>query len=60
VYDAKAKSQRTRTGDLILYAGPQAPVGQDESHVAYLRHLDGRIVDTMRGGRPPRHPDDHE
>jgi len=59
VYSGKGKSQRTRTGDLILYAGLQAPVWKDESHVAYLRHPDGRIIDTMHAGRPPRHPDGH-
>lgn len=59
VYSGKGSSQRTHTGDLMLYAGLQAPVWKDESHVAYLRHPDGRIIDTMRAGRPPRHPDGH-
>ncbi len=59
VYSGKGKSQRTHTGDFILYAGLQAPVFTDESHVAYLRQPDGRIIDTMRAGRPPRHPDGH-
>jgi hypothetical protein len=59
VYSGKGTSQRTHTGDLMLYAGLQAPVWKDESHVAYLRHPDGRIIDTMRVGRPPRHPDGH-
>ncbi len=59
VYSGKGKSQRTHTGDVILYAGLQAPVFKDESHVAYLRHPDGSIIDTMRAGRPPRHPDGH-
>ncbi len=59
VYSGSGKSQRTRTGDLILYAGLPAPVFKDESHVAYLRHPDGRIIDTMHAGRPPRHPDGH-
>jgi hypothetical protein len=59
VYSGKGKSQRTHTGDFILYAGLQASVFKDESHVAYLRHPDGRIIDTMRAGRPPRHPDGH-
>jgi hypothetical protein len=59
VYSKQGKSQRTHTGDLILYAGLQAPVWKDESYVAYLRHPDGRIIDTMHVGRPPRHPDGH-
>ncbi len=59
VYSEKGTSQRTHTGDLILYAGLQAPVWKDESHVAYLRHPDGRIIDSMRVGRPSRHPDGH-
>jgi len=59
VYSGKGTSQRTHTGDLMLYAGLQAPVWKGESHVAYLRHPDGRIIDTMRAGRPPRHPDGH-
>lgn len=59
VYSAKGTSLRTHTGDLMLYAGLKAPVWKDESHVAYLRHPDGRIIDTMRAGRPPRHPDGH-
>ena len=59
VYSGEGKSQRTRTGDLILYAGLKAPVWKDDSHVAYLRHPDGKIIDTMHAGRPPRHPNGH-
>ena len=59
VYARTGKSQRTRTGDLLLYAGLQAPVWKDESHVAYLRHPDGRIIDMMRAGRPPRRVGPH-
>ena len=59
VYSGKGRSQRTRTGDLLLYAGLSAPVWKDDSYVAYLRHPDGRIIDTMHAGRPPRHPDGH-
>jgi len=59
VYSGKGTSQRTRNGDLILYAGLQGSVFKDESHVAYLRHPDGKIIDTMRAGRPPRHPGGH-
>jgi hypothetical protein len=44
----------------MLYAGLPAPVWKDESHVAYRRHPDGMIIDTMRAGRPPRHPDGHQ
>ncbi len=59
IYSASGSNQRTRTGDLILYAGLQASVWQDDSHVAFLRHPDGQIIDTMHAGRPPRHPDGH-
>ena len=59
IYSGKGKNQRTRTNDLILYAGLEAPVWKDDSHVAYLRHPDGKIIDTMHAGRPPRHPDGH-
>jgi len=59
VYSEEGTSQRSRTGDFVLYAGLKAPVWIDESHVAYLRHPDGRIIDTMRAGRPPRHPEGH-
>jgi hypothetical protein len=59
VYSAKGQSQRSRTGDLILYAGLDGRVWKDESHVAFLRHPDGKIIDTMHAGRPPRHPDGH-
>jgi hypothetical protein len=60
VYSGKGRSQRTRTGDLILYAGLETPsVWKDDSHVAYLRHPDGKIIDTMHAGRPARHPDGH-
>jgi hypothetical protein len=59
VYSQAGTSRRMPTGDLILYAGLPAPVWKDESHVAYLRHADGRIIDTMHAGRPPRHPDGH-
>ena len=41
IYSGKGKAQRTRTGDLVLYAGLRAPVWKDESHVAFLRHPDG-------------------
>jgi hypothetical protein len=59
VYSRKGTSQRTRSGDLVLYAGLRASVWKDKSVVAYLRHPDGRIIDTMHVGRPPRHPDGH-
>ena len=59
IYTREGPSPRTPTGDLILHAGLQASVWKDESHVAYLRHPDGRIIDTMHAGRPPRHPDGH-
>jgi hypothetical protein len=59
IYSGKGKNQRTRSGDLVLYAGLQAPAFKDESYVAYLRRPDGHIIDTMRAGRPPRHPDGH-
>ena len=60
VYSEEGTSQRTHTGDVILYAGRRGPVWKDESHVAHLRHPDGRIIDTMRVGRPPRHPNGHD
>jgi len=59
VYSAKGSNQRTHTGDVILYAGLPSAVWKDESHVAFLRQPDGRIIDTMRAGRPPRHPHGH-
>jgi len=59
VYSREGTSQLTHTGDLILYAGLPGPVWKDDSHVAYLRHPDGRIIDTMHAGRPARHPDGH-
>ena len=59
VFSGQGKGTRTRSGDLLLFAGLAAPVWNDESHVAYLRHPDGRIIDTLQAGRPPRHPDGH-
>jgi hypothetical protein len=59
VYSREGDSRLTHAGDLILYAGLQGSVWKDESHVAYLRHPDGKIIDTMHAGRPPRHPDGH-
>jgi hypothetical protein len=59
VYSREGKSQRTRSGDLILYAGLEGRVWTDDSRVAYLRHPDGKIIDTLRVGGPPRHPDGH-
>ena len=43
----------------MLYAGLDAHVWKDDEHVAYLRHPDGKIIDTMHAGRPPRHPGGH-
>jgi len=59
VYSGTGKSHRLGNGDLILYAGLPACVWKDDAHVAYLRRPDGRIIDTMHPGRPPRHPDGH-
>ncbi len=59
VYSTTGKSRRTPTNDLLLYAGLPASVWKDDSNVAYLRHPDGKIIDTMHAGRPPRHPDGH-
>src|SRR5215207_6601101 len=59
VYSGKGPSQRTRKGDLILYAGLDGRFWTDDSQVAYLRDPDGKMIDSMRVGRPPRHPDGH-
>jgi hypothetical protein len=59
VYSGPGTNQLTRSGDLILYAGLQARFWKDDSHVAFLRHPDGKIIDTMHAGRPARHPDGH-
>jgi len=59
VFSGAGRSERTRSGDLILFAGLSAPVWTDASHVAYLRRPDGGIIDTLHVGRPPRHPDGH-
>jgi hypothetical protein len=59
VYSGEGTSQRSHTGDFMLYAGLQGRVWKDESCVAYLRRPDGKIIDTLRVGRPPRHPDGH-
>jgi hypothetical protein len=60
VHSGTGKSHRLRNGDLMLYAGLESSsVWKDDSHVAYLRHPDGKIIDTMHPGRPPRHPDGH-
>ena len=58
-YRGKGQSQRMRNGDLILYASLDGRFWTDESCVAYLRHPDGKMIDTMRVGRPPRHPYGH-
>jgi len=59
VFSGTGKSERTRSGDLILFAGLPAPVWNDTAHVAHLRRSDGAIIDTMQAGRPARHPDGH-
>jgi hypothetical protein len=59
VYSGTGENRRTRTGDVILHAGLPADIWKDDSHVAYLRHPGGKIIDTMHAGRPPRHPYGH-
>lgn len=59
VFSGTGRTERTPSGDLILFAGLPVPVWNDTSHVAYLRRPDGKIVDSMHVGRPPRHPDGH-
>ncbi|MBA3428269.1 MAG: lamin tail domain-containing protein [Actinobacteria bacterium] len=59
VFSGTGRSERTPSGDRILFAGLPAPVWNDTSHVAHLRRPQGRIIDTMHVGRPPRHPDGH-
>jgi len=59
VFSGTGKSERTRSGDLILFAGLPAPVWNDTSQAAYLRRPDGTIIDTLRFERSPRHPDGH-
>jgi len=59
VFSGTGRSERTRSGDLILFAGLPSPVWSDTSRVAYLRRLDGTIVDTLHVERSPRHPDGH-
>ena len=38
------------------FACPVITSRKGGSHVAYLRHPDGKIIDTMHAGRPPRPP----
>lgn len=59
VFSGSGRSERTHSGDLILFAGLPAPVWNDTSRVAYLRRSDGTIVDTLHAERSPRHPDGH-
>jgi len=59
VFSGRGRSERTRSGDLILFAGLPAPVWNDTSAVAYLRRPDGTILDTLHAKRSPRHPDGH-
>jgi hypothetical protein len=60
VFSGSGTSSRTPHGDLILFAGLPARIWNDEGgDVGHLRRPDGRILDTMRLGRPPRHPDGH-
>jgi hypothetical protein len=60
VFSGSGTSSRTPHGDLILFAALPAGVWNDEGRdVAHLRRADGRILDTLRLGRQPRHPDGH-
>jgi hypothetical protein len=43
---------------LLLFAGRSGPVWNNDGDVAYLRHADGRFVDTKTGS-PARHPRGH-
>ena len=43
----------------MLYAGLEGRVWKGDSHVAYLRRPDGKIIDTMHAGRPARQPNGH-
>jgi hypothetical protein len=54
-HDYRGHGQRTRTGDLILYAGLPAPVWKDKSPVAYLRHpTAGSSTQRTPGARKTR------
>jgi hypothetical protein len=59
VYSATGTNRLTPAGDLILYTGLPGHFWKDDEDVAYLRHPDGKIIDTMHAGRPSRHPDGH-
>jgi Lamin Tail Domain len=44
---------------LLLFWGRAASVWNNTGDVAYLRHADGTLIDSMTVGDPKRHPNGH-
>lgn len=59
VFTGHGQNERTRDGDLLLFAGRSAPIWNNNGDVAYLRRADGTFIDWMTVGSPKRHPYGH-
>jgi hypothetical protein len=59
VFTGVGADERLADGDLLLFAGRSAAIWNDHGDVAYLRRLDGTIVDSLTVGSPKRHPNGH-
>ena len=59
VFTGLGTNVRLNDGDLLLFAGRQASIWNDDGDVAYLRRGDGTFVDHLTVGDPARHPNGH-
>lgn len=59
VFTGRGRNERAQNGDLVLFAGRDAPIWNNTGDVAYLRRPDGTFIDSMTVGAPARHPNGH-
>lgn len=59
VFTGRGTNARNDDDNLILFWNRSASVWNDDGDVAYLRHMNGQLVDSMTVGDPKRHPNGH-
>jgi Lamin Tail Domain len=59
VFTGPGTNARNDDDNLILFWNRSASVWNNDGDVAYLRHTNGQLVDSMTVGDPKRHPNGH-
>jgi hypothetical protein len=59
VFSGYGEDALDENGNWLLFANRKAAVWNDDGDVAYLRHSNGELIDSLTVGHPKRHPNGH-